>query len=111
MLRVDYNCPIHDLPPQAQALFEALFTPCQQIIIEKEFTENLSGSRVFLIQPIADGYARLPVVVKLAATRLIEREWQSFETARDMLYGLVGIKNYVLSESEWWELQYIMQVG
>ena len=111
MLRVDYNCPIHDLPPQAPALFEALFAPCQQIIIEKEFTENLSGSRVFLIQPIADDRARLPVVVKLAATRLIEREWQAFETARNMLYGLVEIQNYVNSDGEWGALQYLMQGG
>ncbi len=101
-----------DLPEAVVPLIQRLFADHQQVIVKKEFSGNFSGSRVFLVQPIAESGATLPIVVKLAATSLIKREWSAYEAARPMLYGLVQIQARDLSPTEdWGALCYPLQGG
>ncbi len=84
------------LPNDAALLLEALFPEHQRLIIKQEFGGNLSGSRVFLAQPVTTRGAALPCVVKFAARSLIEKEQRAFQATRAMLYGMIDIQNCAL---------------
>ncbi len=101
-----------ELPKAVEPLIRILFADHRQIIVKKEFSGNFSGSRVFLVQPIAESGATLPLVVKFAATNLIAKEWSAYEIVRPMLYGLVQIQAHSLSPTDnWGALCYPLQGG
>jgi len=100
------------LPENGRAILQTLFPAHQRVIVKREFTGNLSGSRVFLVQPITAQGTEYPVVVKFAALSLIEKEWRAYQRIRQTLYGVVRVQNKVLpSDGEWAALSYPLQGG
>jgi tetratricopeptide (TPR) repeat protein len=100
------------LPDGAKSILQALFAGCQRVIVKREFTGNLSGSRVFWVQSITERGAQLPAVVKFAAPSLIEKEWRAYQAVRQMLYGMVEVQDkYIPTKGRWGALSYPLQGG
>ncbi len=69
-----------DLSPDAVQVLQRIFARYKRVIIIKEFTAGLSGSRVLEVRPIrADGTPELPTVVKLATVSMIQQEWRAYQ--------------------------------
>jgi hypothetical protein len=69
-----------DLPPGTEPILQKMFANHSRVVIKDEFSGGLGGSRVIVVRPIrADGTAELPVVVKLAAVSLNEKEWRAYQ--------------------------------
>src|SRR5688572_31006748 len=69
-----------DLSPDTIQVLGKIFARYKRVIILKEFTAGLSGSRVLEVRPIkADGTPELPTVVKLATVSMIQQEWRAYQ--------------------------------
>lgn len=59
-------------------VFQQMFSDYERVVIRSEFTEGLSGSRVFLVRPVGKRGAERPTVVKIDEVDRIKREWQAY---------------------------------
>ena len=100
-----------ELPADAESLIQALFSECRHVIVKREFTGNRSGSRVFLLHPIAPHGAELPVVVKCAAPALIEKEWRAYQDIHKMLHGVLQVQGEPHARGDWGALCYPLAGG
>lgn len=104
-----------ELPPEIEQVLTAMFAAYRRIIIRKEFGGGFSGGRVLEIQPITrNGTPELSIVVKLATTSLIQKEWQAYcqHIHRRLPYVAdVGAEPIVLPEIGWGGLRYTLMGG
>lgn len=100
-----------ELPADAEALLQTLFSEHRHVIVKREFTGNRSGSRVFLLHPIAPHGAELPVVVKCAAPALIEKEWRAYQDIHKMLHGVLRVQGEPRARGDWGALCYPLAGG
>jgi hypothetical protein len=104
-----------ELPPEIEQVLTTMFATYRRIIIRKEFGGGFSGGRVLEIQPItANGTPELPVVVKLAMTSLIQKEWQAYRQHihRRLPYvAEIRAEPMVLPEIGWGGLRYTLMGG
>lgn len=64
-----------------QDILCTMFPDALRLVIEKEFVGNsFSGSWIFLLHLIRDQASQLPVVVKIASSSLIEKEWEAYQS-------------------------------
>ena len=69
------------LTREIKQVLQAMFGEFQQVTIEKEFGQGLSGGRVFQVLPEdAEGHFHLRGVVKVAPLSLIHQEWTAYQT-------------------------------
>ena len=69
-----------DLLPDTLRVLRRIFARYKRVVIIKEFTAGLSGSRVLEVRPIKeDGTPELPTVVKVATLSMIEQEWRAYQ--------------------------------
>lgn len=75
------DCPSHiELPPNAQIILRQMFLDYQRIVIKRDFTSlGYSGSWVYEVALIKNDGDDLPVVVKIAAVSLIEKEVRAYQ--------------------------------
>lgn len=59
-------------------VIQQMFSDYERVVIRSEFTEGLSGSRVFLVRPVSKRGAERPTVVKIDEVDRIKREWQAY---------------------------------
>ncbi|MEM7539729.1 MAG: phosphotransferase [Chloroflexota bacterium] len=92
MLNIDKPDKI-ELDAHHEELLAQIFSKENKVHIQKEFGNGFSDSRVFLIRSYdQQGYAKLPVVVKLASAAIITQEWHAFSTQiLERLPGFVAI--------------------
>lgn len=99
-----------ELPPNAGDILRLMFDGYRQVTIREELGGGFSGSRVFLVRPVRDERRQeLPAVLKLAPIRLIEQEWQAYQsTIRDQLSGVAQIQGEPVLPlgSHWGGLRY-----
>ncbi len=101
-----------ELAEELREVLQELFAGYQRVVIKREFSGNLSGSRVLLVRPIHAGGAEIPAVVKLAATSLIQKEIHAFDRMRNMLYSIVDVRDSHVPESgSWGALRYVLHGG
>lgn len=86
-----------DLPDHLAAILQEMFPGYGRLVIKQEFGSGLSGSRVLLVRPIqvedSQDRPELPVVVKLAPTGLIQKEWQAYQAhIRHRLAGIAEVR-------------------
>jgi hypothetical protein len=70
--------------PEKQKIFKSIlqhmFPGYQRVVVKNEFaTGSFSGSWVYLTSLIREEIPDLPVVVKIAATSLIQKEWRAYQ--------------------------------
>jgi tetratricopeptide (TPR) repeat protein len=99
-----------DLPPDAMRILRRVFARYKRVVVIKEFTAGLSGSRVLEVRPIkADGTPELPTVVKLATVSMIEQEWQAYQQhIQNRLPHIAGVaaRPTLIAEAGWGGLRY-----
>jgi hypothetical protein len=62
-------------------LLTALFSQYARLMVNREFLSGYSGARTFLIQPVrADGRSDAHTIAKVGSQKMIEREYQNYET-------------------------------
>ncbi len=86
-----------DLPDYLVAILHEMFPGYGRLVLKQEFGSGLSGSRVLLVRPIqvedSEDRPELPVVVKLAPTALIQKEWQAYQAhIRHRLAGIAEVQ-------------------
>lgn len=104
-----------DLSPPIQPLLETMFADYRRIIVKKEFGGGFSGGRVLEVQPIkSDGTPELPLVVKLAAISLIQKEWTAYrQHIQNRLPYAATLRDepVLLPEAGWGGLRYTLMGG
>ncbi|MBC8075812.1 MAG: phosphotransferase, partial [Chloroflexales bacterium] len=99
-----------DLLPDTIEVLRRIFARYKRVVIIKEFTAGLSGSRVLEVRPIkADGTPELPTVVKLATVSMIEQEWHAYQQhIHNRLPRSAGVaaRPTVLAAAGWGGLRY-----
>jgi tetratricopeptide (TPR) repeat protein len=69
-----------ELSPDAVAVLQQVFARYRRVIVIKELTGGLSGSRVLEVRPIkVDGTPELPTVVKVGTVSMIQQEWRAYQ--------------------------------
>lgn len=67
------------LPGSILKLLEKMFANYERAVLKSEFTEGLSGSRVFMVRAIRHNSPELPTVVKIDTQKRIEQEYRAYE--------------------------------
>lgn len=69
----------NSLPPFVQESLTLAFAGYQRVIIKGGMGGGFSGSRIYLVRPISDSGAEIPVVVKIGSDKLIQQEWEAYQ--------------------------------
>ncbi|HET9221761.1 MAG TPA: hypothetical protein VFO07_04620, partial [Roseiflexaceae bacterium] len=101
-----------ELSPDAIAVLQQVFARYRRVVIIKELTGGLSGSRVLEVRPIKiDGTPELPTVVKLGTLSMIQQEWRAYQKHihnRLPHVASVSARPTLLAGSGWGGLRYPM---
>jgi tetratricopeptide (TPR) repeat protein len=101
-----------DLSPDAVKVLQQIFARYKRVVIIKELTGGLSGSRVLEVRPIkVDGTPELPTVVKLATVSMIQQEWRAYQKHihnRLPHVASVSARPTLLATTGWGGLRYPM---
>lgn len=81
------------LPTHIEKVMQAMFRDYRELVVKSEFSGGFSGSRVFLVRPIAASGPELPSVVKIDRVPAIEREWRAYQDCiRHRLPGVAEVR-------------------
>jgi tetratricopeptide (TPR) repeat protein len=101
-----------ELSTDAIAVLQQVFARYRRVVIIKELTGGLSGSRVLEVRPIKiDGTPELPTVVKLGTVSMIQQEWRAYQKHihnRLPHVASVSARPTLLAGSGWGGLRYPM---
>jgi tetratricopeptide (TPR) repeat protein len=101
-----------ELLPDAVAVLQQIFARYRRVIIIRELTGGLSGSRVLEVRPIkSDGTPELPTVVKLGTVSMIQQEWRAYHKHihnRLPHVASVSARPTILAATGWGGLRYPM---
>ncbi|MFT5196319.1 MAG: hypothetical protein ACI85U_003351, partial [Candidatus Promineifilaceae bacterium] len=103
------------LPNEAYAVIAELFSGYKRVILQKTFTDGLSGGQVIKVQGIRhDGIGELPAAVKIAPISQIEKELKAFKThIHNRLFHVAYLTSapVKLEEIGWGGLRYALMGG
>jgi tetratricopeptide (TPR) repeat protein len=101
-----------ELSTDAIAVLQQVFARYRRVVIIKELTGGLSGSRVLEVRSIKiDGTPELPTVVKLGTVSMIQQEWRAYQKHihnRLPHVASVSARPTLLAGSGWGGLRYPM---
>lgn len=92
-------------------ILEEKFEGYKRVVVRKQFSAGLSGSKVFLIRPISQDGPELPSVVKIDRRDQIAKEWEAFNKfILRKVPEVAGIDGspYYTKDKEWGILWYQM---
>jgi len=97
------NPHVLSLPPAGKEILRRMFVDYRRVIIEQELETGFSQGRIFVVRPFKEHGAELLAVVKMAATPLIEKERQAYQTyIRNRLPNAPDIQAIVYTGDEAW---------
>ena len=62
-----------------KAILERMYDGYGRIVLKSEMGGGFGGGRVFLVHPVVDNSAELPVIVKTGPIAIIEQEWTAYK--------------------------------